>query len=187
VSPSPQVSTYLDSYYVPNYVASLGLDTSAIQEEIETHGLFIPRSNKEMMYRGSVLKREKFFLVDSPQVDCDGNPLQLYKYKYPSFQWSSMEHYRSFESMPLIHKLIQRLCQKLGVVINHVIGTRYELETDEIGYHSDEMTDITPDTPILTVSFGDVREIHLCECGWCAVCLLLVLCSRSCCCCCCRC
>ena len=117
-----------------------------------------------MRYRGHELNRDKCFFVRSRKVTARGEPLSLYKYTYPGFQWKSLLHYQPTSALPALDQLLvffSTRCSYRGrrLYFNHVFATRYEREHDCIGWHSDKMVDIMPGTPIL--SLGDQREFHL--------------------------
>lgn len=157
-----------DSFYLPGFIQKIGFDPANIQRVLEGVG-FVSRENDEMRYRGSTLARDKNFFVRSP-VNEQGEPMVLAKYTYPGFQYGSMKNYRAFSAAPELERLIDTLQQKLQVSgsvthFNHAIGTRYSKDKDNIGYHMDKMDDITPGTPIVSLSFGDAREFHFCKTG----------------------
>ena len=154
------LSPPLDSSYHPRLLQELGVNPVELLKTITQVLDFIPREQPEMKYRGRPLKRDKFFLVRS-NTNAEGDPMTYYKYSYPGFQYASLLHYRPFSAIPAFEALVVQLEKRLGCTFNHAIGTRYSLPTDEIGYHADKMLDIEPDTPIVSLSFLDVREFHL--------------------------
>jgi len=153
-------SVVSDSIYHPRLLQEFGIVPSELLASIAKVVDFIPREQPEMKYRGHSLKRDKFFLIRS-EINAEGEPLTFYKYSYPGFQYASLLHYRAFSTIPGFDALVTRLEQRLGCTFNHAIGTRYSKPDDEIGYHADKMLDITPGTPIVSISFLDVREFHL--------------------------
>jgi alkylated DNA repair dioxygenase AlkB len=158
----------LDSFYLPGLLQKMGVDPAALEGKVGASG-FVPRDNPAMKYRSNELSRDKCFYVRS-EVNDKGEPTTLFKYKYPGFQYKSMQHYKPFSAIPELSALIDALQAKLQVNgaaahFNHAIGTQYRLEKDNIGYHSDDMTDITRGTPIVSISLGDAREFHFCEPG----------------------
>ena len=44
--------------------------------------------------------------------------------------------------------------------VNHAILTCYRGADDNISFHSDKVRDITPESPIISVSLGEKREFH---------------------------
>ena len=46
-------------------------------------------------------------------------------------------------------------------VFNHIIGTLYVEQKDEIGAHHDKMKDIREDSNIICLSLGDAREFRI--------------------------
>ena len=93
-----------------------------------------------------------------------GEPKELFLYRYPGFQHESMLHYRAVSSAPTLQRLLRELNDRytfLGkpLYFNHVIATRYRDHADTIGWHSDKMRDISPGTPILSLSLGAAREL----------------------------
>ena len=123
---------------------------------------WVDRADTAMLYRGNQLKRQKFF------INCDEDE-KIPVYRYPGAQWQTLKHYQSLKSvknMPLLCELLDRVKKDvtfngLPVRFNHVIGTLYSKETDEIGAHSDKVRDIELGTPILSLSFLDAREFIL--------------------------
>ena len=105
---------------------------------------FHDRSQAWMRYRGHELNRDKcFFFVRSRKVTARGEPLILYKYGYPGFQWKSLLHYQPTSVLPALDQLLaffSTRCSFRGrrLYFNHVIATRYEREHDRVGWHSDE-------------------------------------------------
>jgi alkylated DNA repair dioxygenase AlkB len=119
-----------------------------------------------MRYRGRSLKRDKAFYVDSPTVTVDGEPQQLFLYRYPGFQHESMRHYRAVGSVPVLERLLRELAEchtfrGQSLRFNHVIATRYRDGDDAIGWHCDKMQDIVPGSPILSLSLGAERDLQL--------------------------
>jgi hypothetical protein len=45
--------------------------------------------------------------------------------------------------------------------VNHIIATRYKDGNDNISYHSDKPKSFVPNTPIVSLSFGERREMHI--------------------------
>lgn len=156
-----------DSFYIPNFLSLIGYDHDILLKEIYDNIKFIPRESKEMLYRGNQLSREKFFLIKNTEKEVKSSFIStLYKYTYPGFQYASMQHYRYFETLPLMAQIILFLENNIlyndnKINITQGIGTKYELPSDNIGYHNDKLTDIKENSPILTISLGDVRELHL--------------------------
>lgn len=83
-----------------------------------------------------------------------------------------MLKHRCFNSIPIIDTLIRKLstCFEYSsdqgkswhkFRINHAIGTQYRDTDDYIGFHQDKTENITPGTPILILSMGEEREMHL--------------------------
>lgn len=149
-----------DSFYVPSFLQShLGLDPDELLKVLMDQGPWTNPADPEFRYRGKELPRQKCFLVRAD----DGIP----KYAYPGFQYASMEHYRPLSTVPDVETIADELQQfafsvnPLPVVINHVIGTRYRGAHDNIGYHSDKVDDITPNSRIISVSLGEPREMHI--------------------------
>ncbi len=128
--------------------------------------VFLSREVPFMKYRGHALKRDKAFFVDSPAVTAAGAPEELFRYRYPGFQHESMMHYRAVSSVPSLQRLLTALAQCLTfedqpLRFNHVIATRYRDGADNIGWHNDKMHDITPGTPIVSLSLGTTRDLQL--------------------------
>eukprot|EP00953_Heterococcus_sp_UTEX-ZZ885_P024602 13451-Heterococcus_DN1.PRE.4 len=114
------------------------------------------RSNPAMMMRGHKLKRTKFFAF------AHDNPNLFLKYGYTGFQWSSLKLYKRWSSMPELKEALQGLSiNDKPAVFNHIIGTLYVEQKDEIGAHHDKMLDIKPGSDIISLSLGDAREFVL--------------------------
>jgi 2OG-Fe(II) oxygenase superfamily len=63
--------------------------------------------------------------------------------------------------MPVLKEALQGICIKgKPAVFNHIIGTLYTEQKDEIGAHHDKM-DIRAGSDIISLSLGDVREFVL--------------------------
>jgi alkylated DNA repair dioxygenase AlkB len=165
-----------DSFFVPGFVKrALKLDPQTVFDMIQIGAPWTNVDDPNFMYRGNELRRKKAFLnsVDGGKidriVDMHAPPSLLARYSYPGFQHASMEHYRPFQRVPVIHTMALELQKKLvvsnkkknsKVSFNHVIATCYRDEEDNIGYHNDKVKDIKPNTPIVSLSFGETREFH---------------------------
>jgi hypothetical protein len=109
-----------------------------------------------MMMRGNQLKRTKFFLF------AHEDPNLFFKYGYTGFQWASLELYKRWGSMPVLKETLQGMeINGTSAVFNHIIGTMYVEQKDEIGAHHDKLTDIRPGSDIISLSLGDAREFVL--------------------------
>ena len=105
------------------------------------------RDNPAMMMRGHDLKRTKFF---------------AFAYGYTGFQWSSVKLYKRWSSKPELKKALQGMqVNDEPAVFNHIIGTLYVEEKDEIGAHHDKTRDIRAGSDIISLSLGDAREFVL--------------------------
>ncbi len=126
-------------------------------------------SDLNFKYRGHELARKKAFLVssnDDTVPELDQEPSMLPKYTYPGFQYGSMRSYRDVRTVPSLERIVAEIQQRLAfndgpVSINHSILTCYRDGNDNIGFHSDKMIDITPNSPIISLSLGQDREFHL--------------------------
>jgi hypothetical protein len=160
------VYLYEDSVYVPKFCQTYqGLDTDATYDKIVATSPWTDPTHDWFKYRGHELRRQKAFWNRSDGPDVDAPPDPLYLYRYPGFQYGSMLQYRPLSRTPIVELLADKLqCLAYNtqpVVINHVIGTNYRGPDDEIGAHSDKIKDITPNSPILSLSFGERRELHM--------------------------
>jgi alkylated DNA repair dioxygenase AlkB len=64
--------------------------------------------------------------------------------------------------MPVLREALQGMhISDKPAVFNHIIGTLYSDQKDEIGAHHDKMTDIRPGSDIISLSLGDAREFVL--------------------------
>ena len=154
-----------DSFLIKGGIPEPQHALAYIQQRVQ----FVPRENEEMRYRGSVLPRDKAFLVRSP-VNAEGEPTELFKYNYPGFQYRSMLHYQALSKHSDLQQALDNMMGLLSfcdlpVAFNHVILTRYEQADDLIGFHMDKTLDITDNTPIISLSLGDSREMHFCRPG----------------------
>ncbi len=152
-----------DSYHVPNFAQQfLNLDNAATFDTLTNTAPWTNPSDDEMKYRGRELPRQKAFWTATHDP--------LHKYSYPAWQWKSMLSYRPFTYTPIIQQLVDTMQRDLRIenqalVINHVIGTRYRDSNDTISFHSDKVKDITLNSPIISLSFGETREMHICKNG----------------------
>ncbi len=85
---------------------------------------------------------------------------------YPGFQYASLMHHKSIDTVPLIAQMMSAIEQDMlfggqPIQSNALIGTQYRQLSDNIGYHADKTQDIATGSPILTISLGDLRELHL--------------------------
>jgi alkylated DNA repair dioxygenase AlkB len=148
-----------DSYIQHGYLQANGVNTVQLWEDLLQLAPWVDRADPCMLYRGNQLKRGKFFLMA-------GEPGTLYKYSYPGFQWASMLHYRHWDTVPTLKAALQGLTIRGEPArFNHIIGTLYTEDTDEICAHSDRMADIEAGTDIISLSFGDKREFELTAAG----------------------
>ena len=172
---------YSDSLYVPKFVQKyLGWDVDECFERLSAQAPWTDPSDLDFRYRGHELPRQKAFLVRSEgrssssssssssswPVDVNVPPDPLRKYRYPGFQYGSMLHYRPLQAAPVVQDLSNALQDHLQldgqpVTVNHVICTRYRDSGDHIGFHSDKVADIADGAPILSLSFGETRELHI--------------------------
>jgi hypothetical protein len=155
-----------DSYLVKNFV-HLFMKLASLFGIINDSAPWIDPANPDMRYRGNELKRQKAFMVTTADATFgDTCPSWIPKYSYPGFQYAAMLLYRDARFVPIVNQLFAALNDHLRIpglafTMNHCIATRYRDEADNIGFHSDKTRDITPTTPILSLSFCDAREFHL--------------------------
>jgi alkylated DNA repair dioxygenase AlkB len=153
----------VNSYIVPNFVqTTLGLDLAVLYNTLHDSAPWTDPSDPDFKYRGNELARQKAFLVVStdPEPLVDEEPTTMPRYSYPGFQYCSMSSYRDVRTVPEIHNTVEALCGQLlfnrqHVQLNHVILTNYRGADDNIGFHSDKTRDITPNTPIISLSLGE--------------------------------
>jgi alkylated DNA repair dioxygenase AlkB len=159
----------LDSFIVPNFVqTTLAVDPAMLYNTLYDSAPWTDPSDPDFKYRGNELARRKAFLVISttdhePLVGQE--PTTIPRYSYPGWQNGSVRCYRDVRTVPEIHNMMQALCKQLlyngrTVKLNHAILTCYRGADDNIGFHSDKMKDIVPDTPIISLSLGEKREFH---------------------------
>lgn len=165
---------YSDSFYVPMFVQRyLALDPEDCMRRIRDGAAWTDPADPDFKYRGHELPRQKAFWTrvdDNGQQDAalrlDAPPDPLRKYRYPGFQYGSMLSYRPLQAVPLVQQLTDALQDDLvlngaRIHVNHVIGTRYRDGDDYISFHADKVDDMTEGAPILSLSFGETRELHV--------------------------
>lgn len=129
---------------------------------------WMDRNDSRMLYRGNAMTRTKKTMVN----DLSRIPV----YRYPGFQYASIQAYEAFYQVPEVNVLVDRLNGGLkyslgndeemnALGINHVIATRYEDGDDCIGFHSDKVEDIAKESLIIILSTGAKRELHLRKVG----------------------
>jgi alkylated DNA repair dioxygenase AlkB len=145
-----------DSYIHKGYLQEHGTDTADLMEYLLQTAPWNDRSNPAMMMRGHKLKRTKFFAF------AHDNPNLFLKYGCTGFQWSSLKLYKRWSSMPELKEALQGLnINGKPAVFNHIIGTLYVEQKDEIGAHHNKMLDIKTGSDIISLSLGDAREFVL--------------------------
>ena len=140
-----------DGLYYPKFFTELGYDTDAIAKQVAA---ITPadRASAHMRYRGHALKRSKWFFVDS----LESVPI----YSYPGFTYKSVvAEYKTIASCPIIYSLQQEIKTRFGHECNHVIGTTYYDEGDNIGWHNDKVATLDETMPIYTCSFFQQRPL----------------------------
>ena len=162
-----------DSFVVRSFLqTALQVDVTTLYNTLNKDAFWTDPSNPDFMYRGRELARQKAFLVkemgddDDGVVSMDVEPSVMPIYRYPGFQYGSMQHYRDMRTLPEVDNLVEEVCNRSlfagkPVKVNHVILTKYRGADDNIGFHSDKTRDMTPGSPILSLSFGESREFHL--------------------------
>jgi alkylated DNA repair dioxygenase AlkB len=145
-----------DSFIHKSYLQQQGTDTAALMQNLLQTAPWNKRDNPAMMMRGHKLKRTKFFAF------ANDDPNLFFKYGYTGFQWASLKLYKRWGSLPELKEALQgmRINDK-PAVFNHIIGTLYVEEKDEIGAHKDKMKDITAGSDIISLSLGGAREFVL--------------------------
>jgi alkylated DNA repair dioxygenase AlkB len=150
-----------DSYHIPQFVQTyLAYDVPTVWNSLNQDSPWTNPQDNALRFRGNELPRQKAFWT---------SPLYR-KYSYPGFQYKSMLSYGNFADTPIIESITNALQNELlvggkGVTINHVIGTRYRGADDNIGFHSDKIQDITENSHIISLSFGETREMHIRKSG----------------------
>lgn len=158
-----------DSFYIPNFTnLSLGLCANQVFHQLSSEIDWVARDNTAIMYRGNSIKRTKgFFTANVPVDPICGIPQQIFKYSYPGFTYRILLQHKCFRDLPILDQVVQNIAgingltfQGQNVEINHGIATQYQRVDDNIGAHQDKLIDIVPETPILSLSFGDRREMQ---------------------------
>jgi alkylated DNA repair dioxygenase AlkB len=145
-----------DSYMYKGYLQQQGTDTSDLMQKLLQTAPWNRRDNPAMMMKGHKLKRTKFFAFAHDDPDL------FLKYGYTGFQWSSLKLYKRWSSMPELKEAVQGMrINGTPALFNHIIGTLYKEEKDEIGAHHDKMKDIREGSDIISLSLGDKREFVL--------------------------
>jgi alkylated DNA repair dioxygenase AlkB len=164
-----------DSFVVRSFLQTvMHCDVNKLFDTLNKNAFWTDPSNPDLMYRGRELARKKAFLVkemgdddnDDGVVLMDVEPSVMPIYRYPGFQYGSMQHYRDMRSLPEVNNLVEELCKRSlfagkAINVNHVILTNYRGADDNIGFHSDKTRDMTPGSLILSLSLGETREFHL--------------------------
>ena len=149
-----------DSLFVKGFAQRcLGIDVDTCFADMAGEALpYVDRNKAEMFYRGNPLTRTKFFLTDT------SDPVRIYN--YTGFQYKSALNYRCYQDFPIVGKIVDSLNAKLTVPYgtpsyNHVIGTLYQSESDQIGFHADKTKSWEQGTGVGILSLGATREFHL--------------------------
>jgi hypothetical protein len=130
-----------------------------------------PKSMEEMKYRGNELRRTKMFLVKPDLSIASERDRDIAKeqeslvnspvYTYPGFQYASVYTYKDLDNYPLVSSIATHCSTVFNMHANHVIVTSYKRATvlsgrdDLIGPHRDRIDTLTPDKPIIIVTYGD--------------------------------
>ena len=166
-----------DSFYLTDFVSTLlgAVDLDQVYADLWATCPWAPRDHPAMLYRKTLLNRDKAFLVESTAEEAvvDAPPAFMRKYFYPGFQYESMElFYRPIGNVPIVAQLVAALSQLeyrlpgdhegvwRPVVANNVIATHYN-DNDFIGWHHDKTLDIREDSLIIIFTFGARREFHI--------------------------
>lgn len=152
-----------DCYHVKRFVQrELGMNPDTVHDAILATAPWTDPAHPDLLYRGHELRRQKAFWNRAGlTADINAPPDLLYRYRYPGAQFGSLLFYRPLAHTPIVHQLTTALQAHVHPGINHVIATHYRNGDDEIGFHSDKIKDIRPDTPIISLSFGETRELHM--------------------------
>ena len=147
------------SCIIRNFALQCGIDPASAYESILNDAHWIDRSENIAKYRGRPLARDKSYYVITTS---DGSKPQ---YSFPGFQHAQVGRYQPFEALPIIHQIAGHL-RELTINgqpfnVNHIIATRYKDGNDNISYHSDKPKSFVPNTPIVSLSFGERREMHI--------------------------
>jgi alkylated DNA repair dioxygenase AlkB len=160
----------IDSFMVKGFLSKE--KHNDLFKALKKSSIWVDRNRTEMKMRGHSLNRTKFFMVrrqpgDISELGC--MPDKIPRYYYTGWQVKSLQFYRHMDYAPTVveekQSCISQLCERLDnefkTVNNHVIGTIYYKETDEIGWHNDKVKDIADGSNILMVSLGDTRVLGL--------------------------
>ena len=148
-----------DTIHVPNAVRTMGVDVDALEAKFQAQ-VFLSRDLAETKYRGNPLAREKLYYF---RGDANKKPI----YRFPGFQWSSVQHYEPLNTFSELEALVDKLeaafeYSKDGTpYFHHFILTSYSRPEDHISYHQDSMHDIEAGTDIIIISFGGTRPLQL--------------------------
>jgi hypothetical protein len=146
------VNYLLDCQYYPNWIQeNLGLTADELFSELNKIE-FAERTARHMRYRGLLLKRSKFFFVDSL--------IEVPVYLYPGFSYASIaEEYDLITNQKLIENVSKTIETIFQSKINHVIGTKYLDSQDTIGFHDDKPKTMHKTIPVYIISSGAQRQI----------------------------
>jgi hypothetical protein len=167
--------------YVPDFLFAIGMDAAALVAATAAD-IFIDPRDHAAMHRGRALPRIKCY------VNATGDPDLYALYRFPGFQYAAMLHYRRLSDEPVafLQPLFDTLRTKLTFggekhAFNQVrtgdhrrrpptpfdrprlqaIITSYPTGDYNIGWRSDKMTSIAPDSIIFDVSLGAERTFLL--------------------------
>jgi len=140
------------SVYYPNFLKNLGIDADELFLFM-MEDQFIDRGEDFMKYRGNKLARSKKFWMKCRLAT------GALIYGYPGFQYESVLRYLCYKDVPHLDKLVA-LFGKLGFEYNHIIGTKYETGSDNIGFHSDKTDSWEPNSSVAILSLGATREFQ---------------------------
>jgi alkylated DNA repair dioxygenase AlkB len=149
---SSTVIKYPVGDYHPGWIQSLLKMDERAMMNIVSELPFADRNSSDMKYRGHTLARTKFFAVDSLA--------NVPVYRYPGFQYVQIpNYYHLITEHPFLQTIQDAIEHQFGHGTNHVIGTLYENEHDNIGWHFDKPATIDPNVPIFIISFGAQRPL----------------------------
>jgi len=172
-----RVRPTLDIFIIPGFAQDiLHSDPAALQADLEAGYpiagagspiepgtvQWVSGSNAALKYRGNELKRAKIWL----QRPTDG----YRRYGYTGWQWAVLPATADVNKCPEVLPLADRYdswIEELGFAhANHYICTRYVDGDHNIGFHSDKVKDIAPDSLITVVKTGaHARPFELCYPG----------------------
>lgn len=171
-----RVRSGLDVFIIPDFAQKwLSFDPAVLQRDLESKYTIVGSGGKirpskvqwvngdnaALKYRGNELKRAKIWL-QRPSTESG-----FLRYGYTGWQWKVLPATAEVTHCPEVLPIADEydgFVERLGFPkANHYIVTRYVDGQHNIGFHSDKIKDIAPDSLITVVKTGSHgRPFELC-------------------------